>query len=499
MQQQIGNKLSKTLPWAFGYFIVWLILDQLFLKTGLIDAHKWLSKFGLLLTITFLLFNNRKGLLTLWNQTGSGFNLAVWRILFFGSILVTGLFFDVEHIKMALFSMTHMTLSSRVPLPFWGSITYLIPISESLSMAAFYILIISCVFSMIGLLTQWSILLFTLSAFYLFGVTQLFGKVNHNHYFVWFPAILAFSGCGDVLSLDYLVKTRKAKDQFKLPSGKKYGRALASIWLLIGIIYFFPGFHKIWENGFDWVLSDNFSNIIHLRIFELSSWAQPLPVQNYPILCVILAAFTILFEIGFIFIITQPKYRLLAVLTGTLFHLGTWLILNIFFQFLLVAYLSFVNWEKVFYGNKASNFSGIIPQESTSLTKIALFLLVANSFCGFFNIHTWPVSCFPTFAEQPGKKTEALEFVEFSKENTSNTIQLGKFHKIFPTERYRSLELRAIRLYKESKTQEFVDLIHSLTKRLNLKNKTAVYLVNISWKNGTFVRDRGLKPLIYLE
>ena len=39
------------------------------------------------------------------------------------------------------------------------------------------------------------------------------------------------------------------------PTG--YGLPVRVIWLLFGVLYFFPGFWKYWRSGLDWAFTDN--------------------------------------------------------------------------------------------------------------------------------------------------------------------------------------------------------------------------------------------------
>lgn len=494
-----NNKYLPSWSWIVIYIIIWIILDQLFLKAGWSSMRMWFTRIALI-TLIVLFFNKSfPSFLYLWNSKGSGFNLAVWRILFFGSFLCMSLFFSIEHIKIALFSMAQMPDSARVPLPFWGQLTYIIPVNPRAALIAFYCMLISCSMAFIGFKTRWAILLFTLSAFYLFGISQLFGKVNHNHYFVWFPAILAFSGCGDMLSVDSLLNNQSQNAILNLRSGTNYGKAIVTTWILIGIIYFFPGFQKIWESGLDWILTDNLANTINHKLLELSGWKQLIPLQNYFWLSKLMAAFTIVFELGFIFAILTPKYRWKAIIAGIIFHIGTWLVMGIFFQFMIISYLSFINWEKRLLRHTKTVTLDAPIKTSNALHLTAIFLLLINIYCGFLNIHSWPVSCFPAFSSMHGNTAETLEFIELSKENTPTKVPLERFHQLFPEERFRNMELRAIQLAKENKTKELQELIGSFIYKLALKNTVYIYIVKITWNNGKTIQQKDKKPILQLS
>ena len=83
--------------------------------------------------------------------------------------------------------------------------------------------------------------------FYILGIEYFFGNVSHtHHHIVWFSLILAFSRCGDALALDSKGKNYGPSTTYTIP--------IRIIWILIGILYFFPGFWKIYHSGPEWAL-----------------------------------------------------------------------------------------------------------------------------------------------------------------------------------------------------------------------------------------------------
>ncbi len=117
-----------------------------------------------------------------------------------------------------------------------------------------------CITGLIGLFTTASSALALILAVYVLGVTQVYGKVSHNHELIWFMALLAVSPCGDALSIDAILSSRKRADLgiIERPGASiVYALPLRFASLLLGIIYFFPGFWKFWTSGFAWAFSDN--------------------------------------------------------------------------------------------------------------------------------------------------------------------------------------------------------------------------------------------------
>lgn len=480
--------------------LVWIVADQFLHEAGYNQLRLYLTRVLVLLTVGMLVAATWRGFVRLWSQEGSGFNLAVWRIIFFGFFIAGFFVFGKQHVEKALLATTHLPDSARVPLPFYGSLIHWIPVSETLSKIGIYAILLSSFFAMIGLGTRWAIAFFTLAMFYVLGVTQLFGKVNHNHYLVWFPAVLIFSGCGDVLSVDCWLKRKRIKLCVASEKKMQYGRAFGGTWLLTGIIYFFPGFQKLWQSGIDWVFSNNLYNIVMHKSLELPGWQPIIDPARFQILMMVMALFTIVFEFGFVFLIPNPKLRKIAVLAGLLFHLGTWFMLHIFFQLMVLAYLTFIDWEQLLGLSPGDLENTNASTANTRFTSaIVVVLLGTNIWCGFFNIHTWPVSCFPTFASMPGNRTEALEFEEVKGTKGFHTIPLQKFQQAFPAERFRALELRAINLYREQNMQDFRELVGSFRRAIGSTAAVRVYLVVVRWDKNKITRTRAQNPIMELN
>lgn len=118
--------------------------------------------------------------------------------------------------------------------------------------------------------------------------------------------------------------------------------------MLIGIIYFFPGFWKIWDAGFDWALGENIKYQLHAKWFELGGWTPQFRIDNHAFLYRIVGLGTIVFEISFIFLIFSKQLRNLAVVSGLMFHNLTNYFMRIPFWSLQFMYVVFLEWNKIF-------------------------------------------------------------------------------------------------------------------------------------------------------
>ncbi|PWT86380.1 MAG: hypothetical protein C5B58_01485 [Acidobacteria bacterium] len=216
------------------------------------------------------------------------------------------------------------------------------PISKSLTTVAVAVLVVVCCMGIIGLFTRISLLLALILSFYVLGITQFYGKVSHDHCLVWFLAILVSSPCGDALSLDAMFASLKRLDKGAplrpLPS-IVYSIPLRFASLLLGVIYFFPGFWKLWTCGLDWAFSDNMKYQMYSKWMEFSGWTPFFRLDQHPTLYKSAGLFTLVFETSFIFLILFPRLRALAALGGVVFHSASLLFMRIFFYDLLIFYV----------------------------------------------------------------------------------------------------------------------------------------------------------------
>src|SRR6185503_1400206 len=132
---------------------------------------------------------------------------------------------------------------SRMPhellVPPWGTAGWLqwVPVTPAWAAAACAALRAAAWAAALGLGTRVSAWSVALLSVYVFGIPQLFGKVNHHaHHLVWFAAILAASPCADVWSVDALVARRRAGANTPAPAPHQaYALPLRLVWLLYGV------------------------------------------------------------------------------------------------------------------------------------------------------------------------------------------------------------------------------------------------------------------------
>ena len=286
-------------------------------------------------------------------NTGRGFfsaathpiNLAIFRVVLFYMI-----FDAVDVSKVTWFSQIPAELRVAPQGLGWLIVDYL-PINATFAKFAAQSLLLCSFTAMVGLFTRVSALLTTVLSFYVLAIPQLYGKVNHYHHLLWFAAILAASRCADVLSCDAIVAAwRRADDGVTAPPGPSriYALPLRFVWLLLGVIYFFPGFWKLWNVGVDWVLSDNLKFMMYTKWVEVGGWTPVFRIDQYPLLYKLSALASVAFEVSFIFLIFSRRFRILAPLGGLIFHSMTTIFMRISFD-LWTYYVAFFDWNAIFH------------------------------------------------------------------------------------------------------------------------------------------------------
>jgi hypothetical protein len=251
-----------------------------------------------------------------FNATTHPFNLAVFRIVFFSYLL--------HHLdyKMILW-YSRMPADMLYPPMGTGWLLKFIPVNEVGAHYSYILFRVFCVASILGLFSRFSAFMTTLLAFYVLGIPQFFGFVTHYNHLIWFAAIMAVSRSGDYFSIDAIVAAWKRADRGDVEPPKAaavYNLPFCFIWILIGIIYFFPGFWKLWLVGPDWVLGDALKLKMYQQWLNQPGWLPVFRLDEYPTLCRMAGAGTIIFELGFIFMMFFPRPRFLAAVFGLIFE-----------------------------------------------------------------------------------------------------------------------------------------------------------------------------------
>ncbi|HEY0465564.1 MAG TPA: hypothetical protein VGC79_15215, partial [Polyangiaceae bacterium] len=158
--------------------------------------------------------------------------------------------------------------------------------------------------ALLGFHSRTALALLTLSALPLYALSQLSGAVMHDMHLFWFSGLLALSPCGDVWALDsWGTEPKRAAREYAVPVG--LGRAF------LGVVYFFPGFHKLLESGWQWAAAPHVVAQMHAKWFEFAElpWLR---IDRFPSWCSLGGHAVLLFELGFFPLANWRKTRTLA-------------------------------------------------------------------------------------------------------------------------------------------------------------------------------------------
>ena len=267
-------------------------------------------------------------------------NLAVFRLVVFSWLLRL-----IVHTDFVRF--VQMPAGLRVPPPGLESFFDWIPLQASAVAAVQTLAIAACAAAVVGFMTRTSAVIACVCATYLLGLPEIFGKIDHlSHHLIWFTAILAAAPSGDALSIDALRAAWRRADRGDTappPPSVADALPLRFVWLLIGVIYLFPGMWKL-HAGIEWFASDNIKFLMY-QFWSEKGFLPAFRIDRYPFLYRACGLGTVVFETSFFFCLFFPRLRLLALAAGLLFHLLTEIYLRIFFLSLLLCYAAFVDWN----------------------------------------------------------------------------------------------------------------------------------------------------------
>ncbi len=379
------------------------------------------------------------------------YNLAVYRILFFLILVYYYLIYGFHHIQ-------YVESKPREPLPFIGWLIDIIPITKDIYFYACVIGLISCVFLICGLFTRVFLIINAVIIFYVISVPNFYGKLWHSQLPIWISWFLLFAPVSDVFSLDRFFFKRKEP----LVKSPDYNFPIKIIWLQMGLIYFWAGFYKLIDCGFDWSLGPSMINQVRLEWFEHFDKIPFIRIDKFPALLHIGGLVAILFELVFLFLLFHKKLKHISIIGGLIMHNIIGVFMYISFVLLQIQYIVFLNLEKIliWYKKRVPSFSyqSNIPAGNNSLNKkmvVTSCLIVGMNFIfGMAKISSFPFSVYPTYSENiPGHKEFLHYTVLDSGKQITNVWELGK-NSDFRWEDFTRLEYAIIRKYYERKVAD---------------------------------------------
>ena len=302
----------------------------------------WLAALGAGygVALSFVFAQPLRFLTRYFNEPSHPVNLAVFRIVFFPSLAL----FALSESRALEYSA--LPRDFLVPPFLLSGVLEVLPIDPQLAFWTMAALVAACVLATLGLFTRAATVAALLLGLYVLGIAQFYGKVNHYNHLIWFAALFAVSPCSDTLSLDAVHRAWRRRGTARPPGpSRRYGLPLRLVWLLMGVAYFFPGMWKIASGGGDWVAGDILRQRLWNKWVLLDEWTPLIRLDLFPLGYHIMGAGTLIFETLFIVAVLFPRARPFAAVTGFSFHAGIQYFMRIFFWTLMIAYVTFINWD----------------------------------------------------------------------------------------------------------------------------------------------------------
>ena len=375
-----------------------------------------------------------------FGEKGSAVDLAVFRMVLFGTI-----FYCADPATIRLYAGLPRELLTP-PLGF-GLAARILPFDPWTAAAAALLLRGVCLLGIVGLFTRSAAFAITVLTYYVLGIPQCFGQVDHYHFLAWFSLLMAFSRCGDALSIDSLLMRRSGA----VPPSESaiYARPIRWVWILMGIVYLFPGLWKLWLSGDRWFFGDALASHMYVKWAELR-WVPDLRIDRVPWLARAAGLGAIAFELSFLPLVLHRRTRAFAAVAGLAFHNLSNALMGISFFWLQLMYASFVPWSRwlapLLGERRAANGEDPSPRKSRALDFVGALLLASNAIMGALMIQEgWPIASFPTFARNARTQTLEMQFSAVSGSGKETPIDAWPLIQRLGTERWVPLTRQAAR------------------------------------------------------
>ncbi len=373
-------------------------------------------------------------------------NIAILRILFFSYLIF--IYYSFHSYKI-----TNVSLQQITPLPYIGWLMKLIPVSEQLYTMSMVAGIVSCIFIVVGFKTRFFLLLHAFIILYFISVPNFFGKLWHEQIAIWISWFFAFSKCYDVFSLDALIRKKR------MMKSSDYNFPIKFVLLQLGIIYFWAGFYKLWDSGFDWALSRSMINQVQIEWVRHYDKIPDFRIDQYPLLLHAGGLAVILFEMGFIFLLLHRKLKWIAAAGGLLMHrlIGRFMYIS-FWILLQPFYVFFINFNWFFRQQKTSESADSNNSYSKPAWYFGIFILLMNFLFGMFSVHTYPFSAYPKYSALVPDNIKLIYFeCSLGNDEYLNVKETGKKNN-FRWETYKWMEYNIIKDFENGE---------DVTERLN--------------------------------
>jgi hypothetical protein len=282
----------------------------------------------------------KTGWQSFWFRPGSPLALGLCRILFYGMLLCW--FWDAD-----------FTLCTTLGKIFWSPVSFFRLLAPHGSAPTEWltwiqaIWKISLVASLLGLHTRLSTTVACVLGIYLIGLPYNLGKINHQMAAVCIGlVVMAVSRCGRVYSLDQLISRRTGKMSTTTPSAE-YFWPIQLMRVVICLVFFTAGLNKLRESGLAWITSETLQMYLLQMGAPMGLW-----LAQWPWLCHLLAAFTIVVEFFHPLALVSNRFAIFWIPAGISLFLGIKLMMGIWFLPLILVHLFWLPWG--FLGRKGN-------------------------------------------------------------------------------------------------------------------------------------------------
>lgn len=271
-----------------------------------------------------------------------------------------------------------------------------VPVTGSAAWAVYGAVVLGATAGVLGIRPRLGFAVVTVGGVYLLGIPQLVGSTVHYHHLLWFSALLAVSPCGHAVTV-----FRPSPP----PRSAAYGVPLRLAWLLVGLVFFFPGLAKLLAQGPFWDPTPT----LYWKWAQSWAFTPAVQIDEWPGLLRAGGLAVVVFELGFVFAVFHRRTRMWAVAAALVFHAATSWLFNIKFSSLYLTYFMFVDWA----GLLGVEHDGV-PLEAKRARLETLVvgagLVVGAAIPGVLGqTQGWPFACYPTFAQRPPPHMPGLQ------------------------------------------------------------------------------------------
>lgn len=314
-------------------------------------------------------------------------NLAVFRVSV-GAVILS-----VWEVHDLAVSASRLPMAVRTAPWGWAWVLRAAPLSPSLAEGLRAIILVGALTGALGLFSRLSFAAVSLAGVFLWAHAMTLGSAVHFHHLLWFSLLLAASPCGDALSLDRLLFKRAAA-----PPSPAYGVPLRAAWLLVGAVYFFPGFWKLATSGPAWIFSDNLTLHMRAKWFQMEGFTPLFRVDRYPTLVRLGALGVVAFELSFFALVLRRRARVPAVLVALLFHQATDWFMGLRYPSLWCCYAVFFDWRRPLARFAPRDEAPALQRDARGVGAMSALLLAGAVTLGAMGeSDAWPFACYPKF------------------------------------------------------------------------------------------------------